>query len=88
MSIPNYRIISFDQSNMTAVIQFEGTEQLNYDLPFVDGLLPTGDTWNFWVASQYQIMTNSRWNEFSTVTNASVIEAMVNPEVWPYTPRT
>lgn len=81
----DYRIVIFDSSNMTATIQFGDNRPLNFTLPIVNGKLPTGDLWDFWIAMTYQNVYNTRGAEIPNVTNAADIEAMVNPTVLPYT---
>jgi len=81
----DYRVTYFDPSNMTVTIQFGNKEPLNFALPIVDGKLPVGDLFDFWVVSTYQGVYGTRDAEIPNVTNAADIEAMVNPTVLPYT---
>ena len=81
----NYRVLIFDKNTMTATIQFEGREPLNYNLPIVDNQLPTGPAWDFWVQSLY-LADRPEWlAAISAVTNTDIIEAMVNPVAFPVT---
>ena len=81
-----YRVLSFDKATMSATIQFEGMEAFNYDIPIVDGQLPTGAVWDFWITTLYQAFVNDRAADIPTVTDTSVIEAMVNPVPFAYEP--
>ena len=81
----DYRVTCFEPSNMTVTIQFENREPLNYALPIVNGKLPAGELWDFWISTLYQSICNTRDAEISNVTNAADIEAIVNPTVLPYT---
>jgi hypothetical protein len=81
----DYRVTNFDPSNMTVTIQFGAKEPFNHALPVIDGKLPTGELWNFWVACLCQSFYNTRDAEIPNVTNAADIEAIVNPTVLPYT---
>ena len=80
----DYRVTYFDPSNMTATIQFGDKVPLNFALPIVNGKLPAGELWDFWIAMTYQGVYNTRDAEIQNVTNAADIEAMVNPTVIPY----
>lgn len=75
----NYRVLSFDITNMSAIIQFEGFEALNYSVPIVDGKLPTGDAWDLWM----HLLDPNINNDISTVTDTSFIESLVNPTPFP-----
>jgi hypothetical protein len=75
----NYRVLSFDVTNMSAVIQFEGGGAYNYSLPVVDGNLPSGDAWNLWI----HLQDPNQENDISTVTDTSFIESLVNPTPFP-----
>lgn len=81
----DYRVTYFDPSNMTVTIQFGDKAPLNFMLPIIDGKLPAGEVWDFWIAETHQNVSNTRDAEIPNVTNAADIEAMVNPTVLPYT---
>jgi len=80
----NYRVLIFDKSNMTATIQFEGYAPLNYALPIVDGKLPTGEIWEFWVQSLKDHHIDSRSEDIASVQDTSFIESIVNITPFPY----
>lgn len=84
----NYRVLIFDRNAMTATIQFEGREPLNYNLPIVDGELPTGAAWDFWVQSLYLADRPEWFDAIPNVTNTAAIEALVNPVPFPVTETT
>lgn len=76
----NYRVLSFDITTMSAIIQFEGFDAYNYALPVVDGKLPEGDAWKLWIRLQDPNPINF---DISTVTDTSFIESLVNPTPFP-----
>lgn len=76
----NYRVLSFDITNMSAIIQFEGFDAFNYSLPVVNGKLPAGDAWDLWIRLQDPNPINF---DISTVTDTSFIESLVNPTPFP-----
>lgn len=80
----NYRVLSFDKFNMSATIQFEGMEPFNYEIPVVNGALPTGAVWDFWIATLYQAFVRNRSADVASVTDTSAVEALVNPTPFAY----
>lgn len=75
----NYRVLSFDITDMSAIIQFEGFDAFNYSLPVVNGKLPAGDVWDLWI----HLQDPNQHNDISTVTDTSYIESLVNPTPFP-----